>query len=224
MTDNNFTHVPTDIETVERIRSSLPSYISGTRLEHTYSVEKEALYLSGILFPLSGIDKKYQTDISAAALLHDITKHLDADKQNSLCKEYGIETDSYSESNTAVLHSRTAAYVAKNDFNINDFVFSAVYCHTTGKENMNLFDKIIFIADYIEETRTHESCIKARKFFYESIENGMSAVDALNKTIIMSIDATLSFLIKKGVVIDSETIKARNFLLAEYALHRSVQR
>lgn len=223
MTDNNFTHVPTDIETLEKIRSSLPSYISGTRLEHTYSVEKEALAISEILFPVLEIDEKYKTDISAAALLHDITKYLSADEQNHLCKEYGIEIDSYSESNTAVLHSRTAAHVAKRDFNINDFVFSAIYCHTTGKENMNLFDKIIFIADYIEKTRTHESCITARKYFYESIENGLHAVDVLNKTIIMSIDFTLSFLIKKEVVIDSETIKARNFLLAEYALQRSVQ-
>ena len=87
-----------------------------------------------------------------------------------------------------------------------------------------IFDKIIFIADYIEATRTHESCITTRKFFYEGIKNGMHPIDALNKTIIMSIDSTLSFLIKKEVVIDSETIKARNFLLAEYALQRSIQR
>ena len=224
MTENNFVHVPTDEETLKKIRNALPCYISGTRLAHTYSVEKEAVAISEILFSALGIDKKYLTDICAAALLHDITKYLDADTQNTLCKEFGIETDPYSEFNTAVLHSRTAAYVARRDFDVNDYVFSAIFCHTTGKENMNLFDKIIFIADYIEETRTHESCIEARKFFYESIENGIDAQDVLNRTIIMSIDATLSFLLKKGVVIDSQTIKARIFLLAEYALRRSIQR
>ena len=224
MADNAFTHVPTDIETLSKIRSSLPSYITGKRLEHTYSVEKEALAISEILFPLFGIDKQYQRDLSAAALLHDITKYLSADTQNELCKEYGIEIDPYSESNTAVLHSKTAAHVAKRDFCINDFVFSAIFCHTTGKENMNLLEKIIFIADYIEITRTHTSCIEARKYFYDSIGKGENALDTLNKTIIMSIDSTLAFLIEKGVVIDSQTIKARNFLLAEYALQRSIQR
>lgn len=222
MTDNVFTHIPTDNELLERIRNSIPSYISGKRLIHTYSVEKEALKIAGILFPYLGIDGKYYTDISASALLHDITKYLSPDEQDSLCIEFGITTDIYSKGNCAVLHSKTASHIAKRDFGINDVVFGAIYCHTTGKENMNIFEKIIFIADYIEETRTHSSCKKARDFFYGNLQ-GSDILTTLNKTIIMSIDATLDYLIQLGNVIDTDTIKARNFLLAEYALQRSVQ-
>ena len=222
MKNELFSHIPTNAQCLEKIRSFLPSYISGKRLSHTYSVEKEALKLSEILFAFLGIDKKYYSDISASALLHDITKYLSDDEQKRLCEKYGIEFDKNS-LNTAVLHSRTAAHVAKEVFDINDFVFGAVYCHTTGKENMNLFEKIIFTADYIEETRTHACCKEAREYFYSSIQEGQNPLTALDMTIIMSLESTLSYLEENGADIDSETIKARNFLLAEYTLQRSVQ-
>ena len=216
-------HIPTSDEALEKIRSSIPSFISGKRLSHTYSVEKEALRLAGMLFPILSIEQKYFSDISSSALLHDITKYLSYDEQISLCKKYGIPFDKNIGSDTAVLHSRTAAYVAREKFSINDTVFGAIYCHTTGKADMNIFEKIIFIADYIEETRTHESCLEARNYFYSNAKNGGDLIKTLDMTIIMSLDSTLSFLESKKGVIDSQTIEARNFLLAEYALQGSVQ-
>ena len=219
---NCFTHQPTGAEKLENIRSSIPGFISGKRLEHTFSVEKEALRLAGLLFPVLNIDKKYFTDISAAALLHDITKYLSCDEQMRICEKYGISADNSSE-NTSVLHSRTGAFIAKENFGINDTVFSSIYCHTTGKEDMNIFEKIIFIADYIEETRTHSQCVRAREYFYSHANSSDNLIKTLDMTIIMSLDSTLSYLESIGADIDPETIKARNFLLAEYALQRSVQ-
>jgi nicotinate-nucleotide adenylyltransferase len=215
-------HEPTSPEELEKIRAAVPSYISGKRLSHTFSVEKEALRLAEMLFPLLKIDKKYLSDISAASLLHDITKYLLPKEQICICKKYGIESN-YSCENTAVLHSRTGAFIAREKFGINDTVFSSIYCHTTGKEDMNIFEKIIFIADYIEETRTHSQCVKAREFFYSNSRVSDNLIKTLDMTIIMSLDSTLSYLENIGMEIDSETIKARNFLLAEYALQRSVQ-
>ena len=222
MKNEFFSHIPTSIQSLEAIRLSIPSFISGKRLCHTHSVEKEALRLSEILFSHLGIDKKYYSDISAAALLHDITKYLSDDEQKGLCRKHGIEFDEKYAS-AALLHSKTAAFVAKELFGINDFVFGAIFYHTTGKEDMNLFEKIIFIADYIEETRTQDACIMAREYLYSELKKGTDPVKALDMTIIMSIDSTVSYLESKGFVIDSQTIKARNFLLAEYALQRSVQ-
>lgn len=223
MENNCFLHIPTSNELLERIRASIPSFISGKRLNHTYSVEKEALALAKLLFPVLSVDEKYFSDISASALLHDITKYLAYEEQISLCEKYGVPFDKIGFSDTAVLHSRTAAYVAKEEFGINDIVFGAIYSHTTGKANMNIFEKIIFIADYIEETRTHESCLKAREHFYTGVAKNKDLIKTLDMTIMMSLDSTLSFLESKGSVIDSQTIEARNFLLAEYALQRSVQ-
>ncbi len=223
MAVNIFNHIPTSKETLEKIRKALTSYINEKRLLHTLSVEKEALNLSEILFEYLGISKEYFSDVSAAALLHDITKYYPLEKQLEICKENGIYIDKESMSNPAVLHSRTGAYVAKQKFGINDVVFSAIFCHTTGKEDMNIFDKIVFIADYIEETRTHTACKKARDFFYGSLRKENNRLKLLDKTIMMSLDSTLSYLTETDSYIDSETIKARNFLLAEYALQGSVQ-
>lgn len=217
-----FTHEPTKLGKLDEIRAAIPQYISGKRLIHTYSVEKEALKLAELLFPVLEIDNKYLSDISAAALLHDITKYLSLDEQKCICEKYSINAD-FSCGNTAVIHSRTGAFVAKERFDINDTVFGAIYCHTTGKENMNIFEKIIFIADYIEETRTHSECIKAREYFYSHAKLKSHLLKTLDMTIIMSLDSTLSYLESTCSHIDSETIKARDFLLAEYALQRSVQ-
>lgn len=222
MKHNSYMHEPTSPEELEKIRAAVPSYISGKRLSHTFSVEKEALRLAEMLFPLLKIDKKYLSDISAAALLHDITKYLSPEEQTSICEKYGIKVDS-SCKNSAVLHSRTGAFIAREKFGINDTVFSSIYCHTTGKEDMNIFEKIIFIADYIEETRTHPQCIKAREYFYSEAAKSDNPLKTLDMTIIMSLDSTLCYLEGIGAKIDSDTIKARNFLLAEYALQRSVQ-
>lgn len=211
--NNIFSHESTKQSVLDDINKRIPQYISGKRLLHTFSVEKEALKIAGIIFPQLGIDNKYLSDISASALLHDMTKQLSCQEQARLCHEYNIEYTS----DDAVLHSRTGAYAAKRDFGINDIVFSSIFCHTTGKEGMNIFDKIIFIADYIEETRTHTSCVEARNFFYDNINNTDNKISVLNKTILKSIDATLRYLIDRGSTIDVETINARNFILKELA-------
>ena len=113
MKNETYEHIPTSVECLGKIREAVPSFLSGKRLIHTFSVEKEALRLAEILFPFLGIDRKYFSDISAAALLHDITKYLTPQEQNKLCKKYSIPVDEESRENTAVLHSRTAPYIAR---------------------------------------------------------------------------------------------------------------
>lgn len=219
---NVFNHTPTDKATLEIIRKKIPEFISGKRLLHTYSVEEEAIRLSKILFEELSIDEKYLSDISAASLLHDITKQKSEKEQIELCEKYSIFTLSDCSQNTAVLHARTGAYFARELFGINDVVFTAIYNHTTGKANMNIFEKIIFIADYIEPTRTQKPCIKARNYFYENINNEKKSL-LLDKTVLMSLDATISFLLESQKCIDVETVNARNFILNDITSTRSTQ-
>ncbi len=212
---NIFTHTPVSDEELCVIRSRLPEFLSGKRLEHTFFVEKEAITIAESIFLVYNISDVYKNDIRAAALLHDITKKRSLDEQLALCKEFGID-ESISPS-SAILHGKTAAHLAKKIFGINDFVFSAIYCHTTGKENMNILDKIIFLADYIEESRTHTHCIDTRSFFYDSIKEHGTAYgrQALDKAIVMSIDGTVRHLLEQGSIIDINTILARNYLISE---------
>ena len=68
---------------------------------------------------------------------------------------------------------------------------------------MKTLDKIIYVADIIEKSRTYEGVENLRKLAYESI----------NKTIIASIVSTVSFLgekkIQKDVLLLKEYLKER---------------
>jgi nicotinate-nucleotide adenylyltransferase len=200
----------TSARKIDEIRSYVSSRLSGDRLSHVFSVEKEALCIAKYVFPIYNIGNEHLRDVSAASLLHDATKNLTLSEQLGLCEKYGIDTGDFP--SCAVLHSKTAAYLSRELFGINNDVFSAIYCHTTGRENMSVLDKIIFIADYIEPTRAYEECKKARDYFYANVSEGSeNNAETLDKTIIMSLDGTIRSLIAKNRPIDVQTILTRNY-------------
>ena len=99
---------------------------------------------------------------------------------------------------------------------VDNEVYNAIYYHTTGKENMSLFEMIIYLADYIEKGRTFEDCIILREYFYENIKNATdynAKLEVLRKTMVFSFDLTIKNLISEGKRIDSDTVNARNYFL-----------
>ena len=208
-----FNHIPTDSALIEKIRGELSNYLDEKRLNHTFFVEKEAITIAESVFLVYNIENVYINDVRAAALLHDITKKFSIEKQLELCKKYDIFPGNFP--SCALLHGKTAAFLARELFGINDIVFSAVNNHTTGKENMNIFDKIIFLADYIEPSRKYEHCKQTRSFFYDRLSTlGVSsASQVLDESIVMSMDGTIKNLIEQGLTIDLLTVSARNYLI-----------
>ncbi|MBQ7828562.1 MAG: hypothetical protein IJ386_09905, partial [Clostridia bacterium] len=112
----------------------------------------------------------------------------------------------------ATLHAITCAAMARVDFDAPVAVTAAIACHTTGKENMTLLDKLLFLADYIEPTRKFEDCIRVRRYFYEDTVD-QPLEKRLNATLLLAFDLTISGLIEEGRPIHPQTIKSRNFLL-----------
>ena len=214
MENTVFLHTPVSQELLCEIREKIGGFICGKRLAHTYGVEEEALYIAGFLFPYFGIGNEYLRDVSASALLHDVTKQKSFEQQKALCEKYSIKPIC----SPPIIHSKTSAYFAREIFGINDAVFSAIFCHTTGREDMSLLDKIIFIADYTEKTRTAESCIKVRRGLHTALEEGTNPKTALDRAIISALKATIQYLLETDSPIDCETVVTLNFLLAEYTL------
>ena len=70
----------------------------------------------------------------------------------------------------------------------------------------------IYLADYIEPTRTFEDCIRVRKYFYEEALD-LPLEKRLNTTLLLAFDLTVSGLLEEGRPIHPQTIKSRNFLL-----------
>lgn len=148
------------------LRQKTMSFLNEKRIPHVLGCEQEAVRLA----------KRWGADPGLAAeagILHDITKRLDKDAQLILCEKYGIMTDDDEAENGKLLHAKTGAGLARDLFGVTDEVYSAIFWHTTGKENMTLLDKIIYMADYIEPTRSFDGVSELRRLAYENIDKAV---------------------------------------------------
>ena len=193
------------------LRERIKEYIGGKRLNHTYGVEREIAKLSELFDP----DEEY--DLRAAALLHDITKPLSPEEQLKLCDEFGISYTSGDRLMPKTFHAQTAVEVVRRKFPefFNETVYSSILYHTTGQADMSIAEKLLYLADYIEDTRTFPDCVKLREYFWGRINSGEDKYIVLRDTLIISFDMTIKGLIEDGTPIHRDTVEARNFLIEE---------
>lgn len=195
------------------LRERIRPYLTDKRYLHTLAVEREVSALGDMFLP----EKKGK--LRCAALLHDITKMLSFEKQLQYCKYFGIIVRNSDVLSPKVFHAKTACGVAKRDFSefCDDEILSGVRWHTTGHYGMTLFESLVYLADYIEDTRTFDDCVRLRKFFYDAVsedgENKTSRMRALVCTMVKSFDMTIENLISEGAFIDGDTVGARNYFL-----------
>jgi nicotinate-nucleotide adenylyltransferase len=78
-----------------------------------------------------------------------------------------------SKSEEKLLHSKSAAVVARADFGVSDSVYNAILWHTTGRAEMTKLEKIIYLADYIEPTRKFEGVDDLRALSYNDLDKAM---------------------------------------------------
>lgn len=205
-----------DTRKLEDIRGYVAKVLGKKRFSHTLGVEREMAVLAEIFLR----DKSEK--LRAAALLHDITKELDVERQRELCKKYALSADTAMERSPKLYHALTGAYVARELFPdiIDDEAFDAIRYHTTGRRGMKLCEKLLYLADYIEDTRTFEDCVLLRSYFYEGIDRAASKEEKymhLQKTLLKSFDMTISGLESEGAFVDPTTIDARAFIMEEIA-------
>ena len=155
----------------------------------------------GILSRLKGDPEK----AAVAGILHDITKHLSPQEQLNLCEKYGIIPCTVEKSEPKMLHGKTAAAIARTEYGMPEDVCEAIACHTTGRHGMTLLDKILYLADYIEETRDFPGVEKARE---------LAKVD-IDRALLYCYDQTLIELVTRGKLIHSDTIAAYNDMIRQ---------
>lgn len=195
------------------LRERVKEYQTEKRYLHTLAVEREALRLGEIYFPN---DPQTVLKLRAAALLHDITKVLSLEKQLQYCQKFGIMVRNSEMLSPKLFHARTAVEFAKRDFPefADETVLSGVRWHTTGRRGMSTFECIVYLADYIEDTRTFDDCVRLRSYFYDEMKkDGADKDDVLVSAMVMSFDLTVKNLIEEGSLIDSDTVDARNYFI-----------
>lgn len=132
------------LEMSEKLKDKLPK----KRYEHSVGVE----YTAGTLAFIHGID--YEKAM-IAGLLHDCAKYIPNDKKIQKCEKRNIPISEFEYKNPDLLHAKLSAIYAKEKYKVTDSeILSAISCHTTGKPNMTVLEKIIYIADYIEPNRS----------------------------------------------------------------------
>ena len=135
------------------VKNNLPE----KRLKHTADVTIKALSKTKEL----GLDSE---KVRLACILHDIAKYVEP---NSI-KGFNLDENMP----TPVVHAFLGAYIAENILKINDGeIIDAIRYHTSGKENMSLLSKLVFVADMIEDGRNYEGVSELRKAFEGDFEN-----------------------------------------------------
>ena len=200
-------------EDIKKLESEVMLRLSEKRFQHTLGVCRAATEIC----ELCGFD--FVNEAQCAALLHDIAKEYPKSELISMISAEGFSLDEEDILSDGVLHSFAAVYVIKHDFP--DFatkdILSAVYNHTVGAPDMSLFDEVIFLSDFIEDTRRHAPCIELRKYFFDNAKRGAFSenIKLLHDASARSIDHTLKSLNDRNLPINSKCILTRNALLSK---------
>lgn len=182
---------------LDAIKDYLSANVSSKRYIHSINTAATAEELAARYGVHTG--KAY-----LAGLIHDCTRELDIHMQHQILKLLNIVVDDITFRTAELLHSYSAEHIIKKEFEIYDEeIIFAVRFHTTGKENMSLLEKIIFLSDVIEPSRVFPGVETIRQLAQEN----------LDEALIAALDSSVKFLIGKRSLIHPNTFLARNYIL-----------
>lgn len=180
---------------LEDLRCVALSMLDPRRIPHVLGTEETAAALA----LRWGADEE---SARRAALLHDCTKKFEKELQLALCRQYGIEPDAAERREGKLLHAITGAAVAYADFGVSGEVRDAIRWHTTGKADMTLLEKIIYLADYIEPTRDFCDLTELRRLAFEDLDGAL----------LLGFTMAVEDLAKKGMPVHPNSVLARDYL------------
>ena len=178
---------------LEDLRCVAMSMLRHRRIAHVLGTEGTAAALAC----------RWREDEQAArraALLHDCTKKLDREQHMALCRQYGIALDPEERQEEKLLHAITGAAVAEHMFGESEAVVSAIRWHTTGRGNMTLLEKVIYLADYIEPNRDFPGVEELRRACYEDLDAGL----------LLGLEMTIGEMEGRNAPIHPKTLEARD--------------
>lgn len=178
------------------IEQKLKDELKKSRFIHTQGVIATARKLAQIYH-------YNEEKASLAALLHDCAKYMPEEERIAYCEAHNVPVNDAERKNLTLLHAKCGAIRAEKEFGIeNKEILHAITVHTTGEANMNLLDKIIFVADYIEPNRDKAPHLQEFRALAQS---------DLDKTVALILADTLEYLKEAGKTIDDTTQEAYDY-------------
>jgi len=174
--------------------NKIKKYIGGERLFHSMSVALLS-YEIALANNIENQDKAY-----IGGILHDIGKNITNEAIERINKEYSF----YLPIAPKLYHQFYSKIVTLEDFNINDGeILSAISYHATGKANMSVLDKIIYVSDKLDPLRGYDSS----KMIEECKKD-------INKGFIEVLKQNKDYLVKSGKSIENKlSVECFNYYL-----------
>ena len=180
--------------TYQEYEQEVQRHLTDRRFYHSQCVAREAARLA----------QRYGADVEKARLcgiLHDIMKDTPPEEQLKILEDSGIILTKTQRQNKKLWHALSGAAYLETVLGITDGeVISAVACHTSGKGDMTLLEKVLFVADYISADRDYPGVEELRQVADRSLEEAM----------VEGILFTVNELMEQRLPVAAESIAAYN--------------
>lgn len=190
-----------------QIKNDVKAILSEYRFTHSIGVAKKAVELA----KLYNVDEEIAKKVGIA---HDIAKEMTDEELLEYAKANNIEIDEIENAKPSLLHGKIGADIVAKKYGFTEDMVNAIKWHPTGRKNMSMLEKIIYVADKTEENRkeTRFDIEKSRELATQNIDDAL--IFLMNKFI--------TYNIENERLIHPETIKARNdLLLNEGKIHKN---
>lgn len=181
---------------ISKLRRKVKRELDRERYEHTLGV----MYTSAALAMCHGADVEQAL---LAGLLHDCAKCISAKNKMKLCRKYHLGISETEFKNPSLLHAKLGAFLAAKKYHVKDKnILNAIASHTTGRPQMSLLEKIVYIADYMEPGREELSNMAdVRKLAFQDIDECLYRI----------LKDSLAYLKTKDFTIDTMTEKTYEY-------------
>lgn len=168
--------------------------------------EKRYNHSVGVMERSEELAKLYGADVEAAkkiGIAHDIAKEISEEDKLKYVKDNNIEIDEVERENTPLLHAKIGKDIAIKKFGFSESMGQAIANHTTGNKDMDIYSKILFIADRTSKERNFEDIEYIKELEKKDID----------EAVLYILDKKIKLQIEKRAPIHLNGIIARNFLL-----------
>ncbi|MBV8172558.1 MAG: bis(5'-nucleosyl)-tetraphosphatase (symmetrical) YqeK [Candidatus Eremiobacteraeota bacterium] len=157
------------------------------RLARRYGVSREAMRVAGVL--------------------HDIAREWPPERLLAYAREHDLAISELEQASPILLHAKVGAHIAAVEFGVTDHdTLAGIATHTVAQPGMSAAQKIMFVADTVEPSRTYE-----RRGQLEAL-----ALRSLDEGLLGCVSASIEYLLSRGVPIAPQTLEVYNTLVRRY--------
>ena len=181
------------LPSLEALRREVEARVSPKRMAHILGCEKLAAQMAA----RCGVS---EYDARSAAILLDCTKALTEKEQLTLCQKWNIMYDYDDENFAQLIHADTGAETAWREFRMPPSIVDAIRTHTVGDLHMTTLQKILYVADMCEESRTWPGVEELRQLALTDLEAAVTS----------AMERTAAFIREQGKEPYYKTLEALN--------------